>query len=649
MIRIELQELVPDERLALVRERFAGVEVPDEIARAVVERAGGNPFFIVELLEALLDRNAVRVQTDQGCKRLVRQGTAPFALPTSLEGLIASRLDELPGLERRVVRWLAVMGPGHDADVVAELVGDDVRSALAFLEERGLVARHGRTHGLSSAVIRRVAYDTTDEADRVRMHHRFAQWLDQRGTVVPARVARHLERAGARQEAARVYLEAAEEGESGYGNRETLKFLERALALLDPNGREVFALHEKKARIVLAMGRHDEWAKEVRVLKGLAEQSGSPAELAVAYRCLATQERLAGRIDAAKGQADRAFSAALAADRRDLEVDTLMLRAGITADRGDVTAALALTDRALEVAASDPSLLPLRGSVLVQRSVLERRLRRREGALAAASEAFVISRRRGLRREEAAALHELAEGLAALGAGDDAAMCLRASLALDRRLGDRRRLGIKLSLVGQLAAEVGDFPRALDFLDRAGRAFVPVRIRRNKARRCRCRPTFSSRLDVPRKPRRRSTERWSASRREPTPPHVGVSAWCERASPGRAATSKKPGRCRPRRSTSRTPRAIGAWVSRPVHSLRKRKPEPSLRRREPTSTRPRLASWIRPRGAKSASSLRWLERTPGWGMKPVVTTRSAGPMSASPHDSGGCEERRVANDTPRAR
>src|SRR5690606_14827094 len=93
---IELEELDHEGRRALIRSRFEGAAVPADIEKAIVDRAGGNPFFIIELVEALVDRRVVSLEGDGEERRVVRRPGVPIALPTTLEGVIAARLDELP-------------------------------------------------------------------------------------------------------------------------------------------------------------------------------------------------------------------------------------------------------------------------------------------------------------------------------------------------------------------------------------------------------------------------------------------------------------------------------------------------------------------------------------------------------------------------
>jgi predicted ATPase len=83
----------------------------DSIAPGVVdlihERAGGNPFFLEEITQALLEEGALRVQDGSA----VLTDTAEYIqLPDTVQGVIRARLDRLDRGTREVLRLASVVG-----------------------------------------------------------------------------------------------------------------------------------------------------------------------------------------------------------------------------------------------------------------------------------------------------------------------------------------------------------------------------------------------------------------------------------------------------------------------------------------------------------------------------------------------------------
>ncbi len=465
---VEVEELSDPDRRALIRARFEGASVPADVENAIVERAGGNPFFLIELVEALLERGVVALHGEGSERRVVRKPGVPIALPTTLEGVVAARLDELPEEERHAVRWLAASGPGLTAEQLSAIAGSDLSAPLAALEHKGVLARqHDREYAFPSAVVRHVAYDTTDEADRVVMHERIGAWLSRQAAPPPARVARHLERAGDTGGAAEAYMHAAMRARAVYSNREALRFFARALALLPRQAAARFFAHEAREQILRGMGRPEEQALELESMRVYAEALGNPAMRATTYARLARLALDQSRVEGVDEHLAKALAAAREARDRGAEVEALRLSAQLAREVGEPARALEACEQALERCGLDRSLLAARGSVLVQKAEILRRAGRLPESLEANAEAVVLFRRLGIKRNESAALNSLGIALVSIGEWEDAAILIRASIGLDREIGDRMHLGRKLSNVGQLNAELGAVEAALEFLERA--------------------------------------------------------------------------------------------------------------------------------------------------------------------------------------
>ncbi len=476
MPQFELRGLGEESTRALIAERF-DAEVPEDVVAAIMTRASGNPFFVNELVDALLERGAVEVADRGDQRRVVRRPGVAIQLPTTLEGVVAARLDELDDRERLALRWLSVAGKGLRQNELGQLAGLELDEAVGGLIDRGLVQeRPGGVLDFASAVIRQVAYEGADIDDRIRMHRRIAQHLhDGERPAAPGRIARHLEQAGERAAAARAYLEAADAARAVYSNREALRFFGRSLQLLAPDDYDSrFRAHAGREQILRFLGRPNEQAIELEAMRTIARRHGGPRRRATALLRLARFELDAARYDAVDEILPDAIEAAHASGDRSLELDALRLRAELARNQGDPAAALEACEEALDRAGTSRELFDKRAHVLIQKGILLRRAGRAEEAFTAYSEAIVIFRRLGIRRSEAFALSSLGVALTANGLYEDAIVVFRASIHIDRETGDRLRLGRKLSNVGQLYDTLGDQEAGLAFVQRALDVFEAV-------------------------------------------------------------------------------------------------------------------------------------------------------------------------------
>ncbi len=472
--RIDLGELAEDDRRALIAAHFDGATVPPEVAQAIVSRAGGNPFFLEELLDALVERGVLEIEElPSGDRRVVRRGAGAFALPASLEDVIAARIADLADRERVTLRWLAVVGAGLREHQVSELMGTDAIESLRELETRGLVERRdGGTLHFASGVVRQVAYESADPADRARTHRRVAAYLaGLPAHVAPARIAKHHELAFEPLEAARYYRAAGLAARAAYSNKDALRFLARALALLPDSAAERFELHLEREQILRVASRRSEQRVELEAMRQIAERQRDPARIALAFARLARHDLDAARTAGVEALLRRSLDASIEAGARAAEVESLRLLGQLRRDLGDTEGALEAFDRALARAGLDHEHLSARGMTLVQKASLLWRNGSYDRAVESAAEGLAIARRQGHKGHQASALNLIGVSLASQGAFEDAIACIRASIVLDRAAGDRIYVGRKCSNVGQMHGELGDTDRALELIGRALEVF----------------------------------------------------------------------------------------------------------------------------------------------------------------------------------
>jgi adenylate cyclase len=199
-------------------EAFLGHDVSVAgVAREVVERSGGNPFFLEELLRALVDGR--RLIGSPGAYRL-NAAASTDALPDNLRALLSARIDALPAREKLVVQTAAVIGMRFAAPVLrraVELPESEVRASLDELARADLVTPnadaapggfHFRHPLMAESAERSLLRD-----HRAHLHARVAQAISaEHGAFVDAHaaeIAEHWEKAGQLLEAASWHRRAA--------------------------------------------------------------------------------------------------------------------------------------------------------------------------------------------------------------------------------------------------------------------------------------------------------------------------------------------------------------------------------------------------------------------------------------------------------
>jgi adenylate cyclase len=171
------------------------------LAQQVAERAGGNPFFVEEIIRDLAERGVI--QGKQG--EYVSQRDATDAhVPASLVATISARIDRLEPAAKRTLNAAAVIGLRFDSELLASLTGEVELSELIAAELIDQIAFVPRTeYAFRHPLIRTVAYESQLKSDRSQLHRNLVAEI-KRGQSLDtdaALIAEHLEAAGDLHEA----------------------------------------------------------------------------------------------------------------------------------------------------------------------------------------------------------------------------------------------------------------------------------------------------------------------------------------------------------------------------------------------------------------------------------------------------------------
>jgi adenylate cyclase len=270
-----------------------------DLAVRLRARAGGNPFFVEELVQSLAQNGALAGV--KGAYRLVR-AVDDAAIPTSVQAVLSARIDRLAPRDKDVLQTAAVIGKEFAEPVLRSVTGlaeQELQTVLRALAAAELVFEQAlfpvREYVFKHPLTQEVAYATQLATRRTRLHAAVAAALDPR-TDEPtveraALIAYHWERAGQVWEAAQWQRRAAR-ALTGSDTREAVARLRRVLELLGdaPESpaalRLVIQVHDDLLRFGRLGGISRPEAEQLFAnARALAERSGDRALLT---RLLAT-------------------------------------------------------------------------------------------------------------------------------------------------------------------------------------------------------------------------------------------------------------------------------------------------------------------------------------------------------------------------
>ena len=171
-MRLHLGALPPERAGDLLDTLLGTHEELLPLKRLLVERAGGNPFFLEESVHDLVQGGAL--VGEPGAYRLAHSAPT-IHVPSTVRSMVEARIDRLPFEDKRVLQCAAVIGeqvPRGLLEAVTDLGADELQAALArlrraeFLEEQTLFPSPRTGSGTRSPTTWRTAACSTTAVAR---------------------------------------------------------------------------------------------------------------------------------------------------------------------------------------------------------------------------------------------------------------------------------------------------------------------------------------------------------------------------------------------------------------------------------------------------------------------------------------------------
>lgn len=267
LTEIRLRELSRRAGEQLVRQ-VLGDRANADIVERIVQLAGGNAFYLEELIRAAAER---RLE----------------AFPETVVAMVQSRLAGLDSFSRHVLRAASIYGETFWTGAVATLVGDpdqrlrlgDVLGELVtqeFITKKNTTRFSGEDeYSFRHALLRAGAYAMLLDKDKSLGHRLAAEWLEASGEQDPIALGEHFELGGVAQRAAESWQRATVRAAWAIDSAAAIKYATRGLALTTESSTRV-ALLELLCEIYLFLNQWDEAAAIAAQMLTIAK-SGSSA------------------------------------------------------------------------------------------------------------------------------------------------------------------------------------------------------------------------------------------------------------------------------------------------------------------------------------------------------------------------------------
>jgi class 3 adenylate cyclase/tetratricopeptide (TPR) repeat protein len=285
---IHLKPLSGDESANLVDILLPVRDLPPALRDRILQRTDGNPFFIEEVIRALLDRGALE-QREEGLYWNPQQSSAEFSIPGNVQALLAARIDRLEKDVRHTLQLASVIGRNfyrRVLDMISEYAVS-LDEQLNELENLALIREAARLPELEytfrHALTRDATYATILHRQRRQFHKRVGEAFE---TLFPDRLeeeahrlAEHFKEALILDKAQHYYTMAGDQAMRLSANQEAAEHYTRGLALAKEVGSDdqLLRLYLKLGRTLELGGRYDDALNLYREMEDLSVEQAIPA------------------------------------------------------------------------------------------------------------------------------------------------------------------------------------------------------------------------------------------------------------------------------------------------------------------------------------------------------------------------------------
>jgi len=237
-VEVEIQPLKRDDSQTLIKNMLEIKGLPYSIRDQIVNRAGGNPFFIEEVVRSLIDEGAV-VKRESGFE--VTNKINNVVIPPTINDVLMARIDRLEEHTRELVKVASVIGRNFFDRIIKEVADsiDNLDDRLSYLKNIQLIRDRIRMRELEylfkHALAQEAAYGSILLQQRKALHLKVAQSTErlfqERLHEFYGMLAHHYSMGEDAEKAEEYLIKAGEEALKSSASSEALHYYKEAMEL----------------------------------------------------------------------------------------------------------------------------------------------------------------------------------------------------------------------------------------------------------------------------------------------------------------------------------------------------------------------------------------------------------------------------------
>ena len=229
-----------DEQMSetLIQEILPPPALPPLLRRKIVERSGGNPYFIEEVVQSFIDEGTILSENDTHSftKRIEFQ-----TIPQTINDVLMARIDSLDEATRDILKLASVIGRNFFRSILVEIVrsNEDTDHRLACLKDLQLITERRKAGELEYSfkhdLVQEVAYESIRLQQRRTLHLKVAEAIERvfehRLYEYYGLLASHYSKGGNEKKTEEFLTKAGDAATRSSASSEALYYFQEALSL----------------------------------------------------------------------------------------------------------------------------------------------------------------------------------------------------------------------------------------------------------------------------------------------------------------------------------------------------------------------------------------------------------------------------------
>lgn len=324
IVRRHLLPLPPEHADVMLRQLLGDTPALASLRRRLIDRTYGNPFFLEEMLRALLASGTL---CGESGRYELSTPNPTIEVPPSATALIAARIDSLAPEVKSLIQTAAVLGTEMTVELlrrISDLDEASLRTRLRAAAESEIMYETQLfptpSCGFRHALTHEVAYQSVLQSERKMLHARVVGVLEDvhrdRLTEHVERLAEHSHAGELWEKSARYHLMAVARAASRFANQQAVQILDRGLGIVErlpcDRTRAEFSIDLRLAGLaaLLPLGEHERISNMLSQAEAIASRIDDQPRLGAILAQMSTAAWVLGQHQYARSCAERALAIA---------------------------------------------------------------------------------------------------------------------------------------------------------------------------------------------------------------------------------------------------------------------------------------------------------------------------------------------------